>query len=78
MPLSNEERQAVLESARDLILKQFHVEFQDLYAYAVAVVEIAPEQANNEIRKSLSLNSFFDFNPITVFTTAKIKVINTM
>jgi hypothetical protein len=54
MPLSKDEEREVLSRVRKLILEDFHEDFQEIYSYAVTTLEIAPEQANNEIRNALN------------------------
>lgn len=54
MPLSDIERLDVQSRAIALILNDFGQDFQDIYSYAVTVLELAPEQANNEIRNGLN------------------------
>jgi hypothetical protein len=54
MPMSDEEQRDIFARARTLILVDFHQEFQHLYSYAITVLELAPDQANNEIRNALN------------------------
>ncbi len=43
-----------LSRVKQLILEDFHDDFQEVYSYAVTALELAPEQANNEIRNALN------------------------
>lgn len=54
MSLSPENQRDALSRVRQLILEDFHSDFQEVYSYAVTALEIAPEQANNEIRNALN------------------------
>jgi len=54
MALSQDDERDVYARAKDIILKDFQDEFQELYSYAITVLEVAPEQANNEIRNALN------------------------
>lgn len=54
MALSDDEQREIESLVKSLVLKDFRDEFQEIYSYAVAVLEVAPEQANNEIRNALN------------------------
>ena len=54
MALSDEQQRDILARITDIILRDFHTDFEDIYSYAVTVLELAPEQANNEVRNALN------------------------
>jgi F0F1-type ATP synthase assembly protein I len=54
MALSQVERRAVESRVLSIIFDDFGKDFQDVYSYAVTVLELAPEQANNEVRNALN------------------------
>src|ERR1700722_4867729 len=54
MALSQVERRAVESPVLSIIIDDFGKDFQDVYSYAVTVLELAPEQANNEVRNALN------------------------
>jgi hypothetical protein len=54
MALPEDEQREIESRAKELVLTDFRDEFQSIYSYAVAVLEVVPEQANNEIRNALN------------------------
>lgn len=54
MPQLSEQQREVLSRVRQLILEDFHEDFQEVYSYAITSLEVVPEQANNEIRNALN------------------------
>lgn len=47
-----EDGQSVADAVQSVLLKEFHEEFMEFYALAIATAEKHPEQANNEIRNA--------------------------
>jgi hypothetical protein len=54
MALSEDQQRHVLARVREIIIDDFHNDFEGIYSYAVTVLQLAPEQANNEIRNALN------------------------
>lgn len=54
MPNLSEQQREVLSRVKQLIIEDFHDDFQEVYSYAVTSLEVVPEQANNEIRNALN------------------------
>ncbi len=54
MPMTDDEQREIFSRIRSLIIDDFHGEFQEIYSHAVTVLELVPEQSNNEVRNAMN------------------------
>lgn len=54
MQFSPQDGRSTETSVLEVIARDFHEEFMDMYALAVATAEVHPEQANNEVRNAVN------------------------